>query len=223
MKVSNKTVSCLILISALYFEGCNKNDDRINQSPHADSIIYTDIIPDTSVYSVRDCEPSYGVSCLPIPDDTSAVIRFDVDHDNIMDLSVGVSTSYQFYSASNPIVNYTLSSGFGMLRTSDSVAGTEFYYYCTSATPFKLDSVISDKTSFTRGASTYHDFSSPNDPCGCNTFSGNTYYGFKIAKNGGYVFGWILMSYKYGKNEVTIKEFAYNKTLNKPIKAGQKE
>ncbi|MCX6246614.1 MAG: hypothetical protein NTW10_02670 [Bacteroidetes bacterium] len=51
--------------------------------------------------------------------------------------------------------------------------------------------------------------------------TGDAYYGFKLGKNGGYLYGWVLLTIDPLTKIVTIKEYAINKTLNKPIKAGQ--
>ena len=52
--------------------------------------------------------------------------------------------------------------------------------------------------------------------------AGDAYFGFKLFRNGGFRFGWILLNINPISKTLTIKEYAINKTLNRPLKAGQK-
>ena len=216
----HKTIWKILLAIGLGFISCHKQDEgsNIDNIEIPDNILYTDIIPDTSVTSIRGGDSIMG---FPIPSDSSASIIFDIDKDNIMDIILGVYTSYYFVSASNPWANYSFGSGIVMINEKNSVAYSEFIGPCALAKAFSIDSIIFNNSSYSRNVFTYSS-GSYNSPCYGNSFSGDTYYGIKISKNGGYIYGWILLSFNIGGNKLTAKEFAINKALNKPIKAGQK-
>ena len=183
-----------------------------------DSILYTDLIPDTTATSIREWGVGYNI---PVPADSFATIKLDVNKDNVFDLKANVGTMYYWVSNINAFANYSYYASLSMLQSSDSIA---FYYtngFCKIASAFNKDSVISENLSYSNHADTYAKGNAWG-PCFCNTFNGDTYYGFKISVIGGYNYGWILMSFNVGSNKITVKGYAINKTLNKPIKAGQK-
>jgi hypothetical protein len=158
---------------------------------------------------------------LPEPPDSFASISFDLDHDNINDISFGVSTFYYFVSASNPMANYNFSSGISLINNNDLIAYKDSSGPCPIAQPFLKDSIISISSKYIQGASIYsHGFYIP---CYIDGFSEDTYYGIKLSRPGGYIFGWVLINFNNEANKLTLKEFAINKTINKPIKAGQKQ
>jgi hypothetical protein len=205
----------------LFSEGCKKNDSNITNTVLPDQILYTDLVPDSSATSVRYW--IYLIDILPVPDDSSAIIDLDINNDHLMDLRVYVYTSYYWVSNSNPGANYTYGTGLVMLQEKDSVAYSENPGYCIIAKAFKKDSLISVSSKYSEAVATYASGNNWNSPCHCNTFKNDTYFGIKLSVQGGYNYGWILISFDIGSNKVTIKEFAINKTLNNPIRAGQKQ
>ena len=197
---------------------CKKDKEVIIENPPIvpDSIIYTDLIPDTSVCSIRN---NWPLADLPPPWDTSASIQLDVDSDNINDISISASIFYQFLSASNPDVNYTRYLEIGMIRVTDSLASYAYQWCSSIPRVFPKDSIIGINSTYSKGGYLYSS-GGDSEPCSSAT-TGDSYCGFKIYGNGGYYYGWILLK-RSGSVKVTVKEFAINKTINNSIKAGQK-
>jgi hypothetical protein len=183
-----------------------------------DDILYTNIQPDTSETSIR----YWNLGQFPYPADSTASIHFDVDNNKLMDIYAYIYTHYFWVSASNPDNNFSYGSGLVMVNEMDSLAVLDITSPLIIAKPFPFDSIIDNNSKYFHNGSAYKTWSGDN-PFSCNTFDGDTYYGFKISKTGGYNFGWILMSLSISTNKLTIKEFAINRTLNKPIKVGQKK
>lgn len=220
MKSFSKLSAPVLLIMILGCNGCKKNTDDSTPIVLPDNILYTDVEPDTSVTSIREWV-NYYYSWIPVPSDSSATIYFDLDQDGIMDVVTGAYTHYDQVSVSNPEVNYTFGSGFGMVRDTDSVAWVPPAEPCYCAKPFLPDSVIFIDSHYAEGATTSSKYTFA-QPCSCNAFSGDTYFGMKMFRSGGYCYGWILMSYP-SSGTLIVKEYAINLTPGKPIKAGQKE
>jgi len=208
----------ILLLVAVGLTFCKKHQEASvdNSSNLPDNIIYTDLVPDTSVSSVQKNLPPYQ---MPPPKDSSAQIDLDVDHDGINDITVGADVIYFFISASDPGANYWFGLGLGTIREQDSVPILITSPPCFStARPYQKDELIFNNSHFSIG-SLLSSSGSPQDPCECNTLSGDTYYGFKLYDHGGYDYGWILLN--GGGTSITVKAFAINKTKNNPIKAGQ--
>jgi hypothetical protein len=184
-------------------------------------ILFTDLVPDTTVTSVREWIYA-GMGEVPVPEDSGASILLDMDRDDLPDMRFSVGTSYQWVSASNPEANYNFSSWLSMIRDPDSVAGHIYHEYCSVALPFLPDSIISSSCEFAPHVLTYHPYT-PNSFCFCNTFTGDTYYGFKLSGADGTHFGWVLTAFDYAQNRLVVKEFAINNAAGRSIRAGQKE
>jgi hypothetical protein len=217
MKKCVKIFEVILFLTSLISLGCHKNDKTYN-SIMQDDILYTNIQPDTSETSIR----YWNLGRFPYPADSTALIYFDVDNDYLMDIYAGIYTHFYWVSASNPDNNYSYGSGLVMVNELDSIAVLDITSPLIIAKHFHIDSIIDNNSKYFPNGSTYKTWSGDN-PFTCNTFNGDTYYGFKISKIGGYNFGWILLSISTSINKLTIKEFAINRTLNKPIKAGQKK
>jgi hypothetical protein len=225
MKHMSNLFIILTLFSVILLCFCKKNNNNNNNTEEyssnlPDSIVYTNLNPDTSVSSVRKNLSPFS---WPPAKDSSASISLDIDHDNITDLKFFAHIRYQFFSASDPQANYDYGLSFGTIRDQDFVAIQQTGPYCYyTARAFNKDSVIFKNSLYSIGQKLYNS-GFYYDPCNCNTFSydtNGTYYGFKIYDLGTYEYGWILLS--GGGSILTVKEFAINKTRNKPIKAGQK-
>jgi hypothetical protein len=219
--VGNPIAIRFLLLLALTFLGaCNKDNDSNEKVEVKDDILFTDLVPDTTVTSVREWIYA-GMGDVPVPDDSGASILLDMDRDDLPDMRFSVGTSYYWVSASNPLANYNFSSGLSMIRDPDAVSGHIYHEYCSVALPFLPDSIISSSCEFAPHVLTYHPYT-PNSVCFCNTFTGDTYYGFKLSGADGTHFGWVLTAFDYAQNKLVIKEFAINKAAGKPIRAGQK-
>ncbi len=217
MKRFLKLSIILIFISSI-LPYCKKRSDVLPGLPVGDEIIYTDISPDTSFTSVRTWKNEIGQD-IPVPADSSAGMLLDIDKDKISDMGVGISTSYNFVSASNPAANYNFYSGIYMINNSAGIAYSGTSGSCKVAHSFSNDSVISNKSTYTNSVATFCQGASIG--CDCNSFAGDTYFGFRLWNNGVYNYGWILLHFDYSMT-ITVKEFAINKTVNKSIRAGQK-
>ena len=214
------TLFSILLIS------CKKKNEETSKVILPDDIVYTDISPDTSFTSISGWFDTGGFGVLPIPDDSTAGMALDFDQDGLPDLQFTISTEYKFVSASNPWANYNFHSEIIALDTNDSVASVGRYsvnHYIAKS--FTKDSLIAGNSAFsTKGFMYGAGISTINLPAPTE----ETYYGLKIAKNGGFIYGWILIninpaSVNKASNILTLKEYAMNLTLNNPIKAGQKK
>jgi len=212
-------ISIMVLAFLIFLSGCKKKSEDNVPVILPDEIAYTDLIPDTTVTSVRRWISVYG-DAIPIPSDSSASVSLDLDQDLVNDISLGAYTYYNFVSASNPGANYNYYAGVAMLDVKDSIAFGEIACYeYRVAKPFPLDSVISDSSRFGRSCILYSRGSFPT--CSIYAPNGDTYLGFKLFRNGGCRYGWIQI--RFVSMSLTIKAFAINRTLNKPIRAGQKQ
>jgi len=72
----------------LVFSSCQKNQGTVYQVNLPDSILYTDVVPDTSVTCVLGWYFDYD-HYVPYPSDSSASILLDIDHNNTFDIGVG--------------------------------------------------------------------------------------------------------------------------------------
>jgi hypothetical protein len=208
-------IVALVLLFVFFF-ACKKNDIESRMLDRTNSVIFSDLIPDSTITSIREMQ-THG----PVPSDSSASLLVDLDQDNLMDFRIFVSTIYEWVSASNPEANYTYVAGIGALRSTDSVAVAGYFGPCEIAHPFALDSVIFDNTVYASLAMSYS-VGTLTWPCSAYNLQADTYYGVKLISNGGYKFGWILTSYSSFDHTLTIKEFALNGSINRPVKAGQK-
>ncbi|MCX6305451.1 MAG: hypothetical protein NT040_10830 [Bacteroidetes bacterium] len=211
-------ISLTIMAMLVFFTSCKKKSEETSHGTPSDDIVYTDISPDTAVTSVRSWQViPYG--SLPVPKDSSAAILLDLDQDHTIDISIDATTYYKIVSASNPEANYNFQAGISM-GDKDSVAFRGISYgTCSIAKPFPADSVISDKSGFTRHAIIYSQGSFP--LCIIAAHQGYIYYGFKLFRNGGYMFGWIQI--RFVSMCLTIKAYAINRTIGRPVRAGQKQ
>jgi hypothetical protein len=214
MKQYFKITLFLILLSIQFFS-CKKKSEEINNTIPPDDIVYTDFSPDTSFTSVRTWINT-GMGTFPVPSDSSAGMGLDFDQDSIINVYVGINTFYEFVSASNPEANYNYSANLAPAQPNDSIASESMGQ--PKAKIFKKDSIIPGNSTFYwlgimygEGVSTFH-VPAP---------QGDAYFGFKIAKSGGYQYGWVLLRIDSWSKILTIKEYAINRTLNKPIMAGQ--
>jgi len=53
--------------------------------------------------------------------------------------------------------------------------------------------------------------------------AGDKYFGFRLLQNSGYIYGWFLVNCAEKSDQLQIKAYAYNKTPENGIHAGQKE
>jgi hypothetical protein len=214
MKICERIIITIIVFS-IFIVGCKKNNTETNNVIPPDIIVYTDIYPDTSFTSVNYWYNGW-VFPLPVPPDSSAGMGLDLNKDGITDVWLNIRTIYEDVSASNPQANYNYSSEIAGNNSKDSVACES--PYAPKAKIFQKDSLISGNSPFYDFGVTYGQ--------GISTFNvtaptGDSYYGFKLFKNGGYNFGWVLLNIDPIGKILTIKEYAINMSLNKPIKAGQ--
>lgn len=217
MKNILQTSTILILAAGLLlFCGCEKEDSP--EATVSDKILYTDLSPDASITSISGWYET-GLGSIPIPADSTAYYTIDLNHDSIQDVSVAINTSYYWQSNSNPSANYNFSSWITMIQDSDSVAWSKTSGPMVVAKAFPADSVISDNSSYSPGASTYE----TGPWFFCDEFHGNTYFGVKLYTQKGPLFGWIMLSLDKGRNKIHIREYAINLTPGRSIKAGQKE
>ncbi len=183
-----------------------------------DDIYYYNIIPDTTITSVSSYYPFSGI---PNPNDSTASIQIDLDNDGINDITLSVSHYYQWQSASNPLSNYFYQSGLNMINSIDSIATLNYYdtQFGVNLTVLNFlhinDAINSNLRYHTSATIKSIVFWGPS----YNGPYGDSYVGFKIKRNGNYHYGWILIS-RSGSN-LTIKEFALNRTPNRKILAGQ--
>jgi hypothetical protein len=211
--------SVVAIFLVVFLTGCKKESQDINPGIISDNIVFTDISPDTAVTSVRYWETLY-YDRIPVPSDSSAAISLDLDQDDVNDILIVTSTSFDFVSASNPGANYCYKAGFYMIDSSDSIAfnGTACDQY-SIAQVFQKDSIIAGLSGYSRSVKVY--MSTPIMSCYLYAPIGDVYIGFKLFRNGGYKFGWIQI--KFVAMNITVKEFAVNQTINCPIRAGQKQ
>jgi|GEM_PF-2900046 len=210
--------STVFIILLIFLVSCKKQTEENIVTPQLDDILYIDISPDISCTSIRDWTSLFNWS-IPIPDDSSAGLLLDLNQNGIDDMGVGVHHFYSFVSASNPGANYNYSCGIGIVSKTDGIAYKGTSGPCKVAEPFTKDSLISGKSTYYTSARAYS--SGHALVCGCDVFSGDTYFGVKLTNNGIVNFGWVLMS--FNSNVLIIKEFAINRTNNNPIRAGQKQ
>ncbi len=51
--------------------------------------------------------------------------------------------------------------------------------------------------------------------------AGDKYFGFRLQKDSGYIYGWFLVNCSEKSDLLEIKGYAYNKTVGNPIQAGE--
>jgi hypothetical protein len=187
-----------------------------------DSIEFTDINPDVIITSVRYWNPpTLQYNCYqPIPYDSSASYKLDTDKDGVADFNINISNWFEFHSASNPCYNFMYYSDISTLVPGDSIAITGQPGAC--ALIMEAGDTISASLSYYDRAETVRDYWMAM-PCVGGIFSGEKYFGFKMPKGNGFIYGWLLMHLDRADHKLTIKEFAINKTIGKKILAGQKE
>jgi hypothetical protein len=211
------TICLLVLCDCKKKNKCSANADL------PDSIVYTKLIPDTTVSSVRN---NLGWMEWPPEKDSSASIFLDVDHNGTMDIQIFAYVYYHFISASSPQANYDFGLSFGMVRDQDDVAVSQPCDHCGNSPvcAFKEGSAISDNYRYFKGGIVYNSGAPEYDFCYCNALSSDTvgtYYGFRIYDGGCYKYGWILLY--GGGSALTVEAYAINETKGKSILAGQKK
>ena len=207
-------VLLFLVILVIPFSSCKKNSDKNTIVTPSDDIVFHDFFPDTSFTSVKLWEYTQ-MGTFPVPSDSAAGIFLKFDQDSIVGLFI--STYYNFVSASNPEANYNYSADLYSARSTDSVAVETIY--SPRANQFVKDSLIPGRSHFSTYGFMYGE--------GHTTFVtpapvGDAYFGFKLFRNGGSHFGWVLLNINTESKTLTLKEYAVNRTPNRPIKAGQK-
>jgi hypothetical protein len=210
MKQFSTIIAFNIILLFCVCPGCGKKNSNL-----PDDIVYKVFSPDTSFTSIRTWEYDGGWT-FPVPSDTSAGMTVDFDRDGMKDIGINIGTFGQFVSASNPEANIDYSSGLSPLHDGDAIACESAF--APKARQFVKDSEISDASSYYSFGVTYGE--------GVSTFDvqppeGDAYYGFKLHRDGGYRYGWVLLSIDPTNKILTVKEYAINRTLNNPIRAGQ--
>jgi len=185
-----------------------------------DSIVYTEINPEILIKPVRYWDPpNLQYDCRqPVPWDSSAHYDIDADNDGTFDFRVNSDTWYEFHSASMPCMNFMLYSDITALGAANSVAVNNLIGHCADVIP--PGQPVSDMLMYSEHAETvrvYWKSWSCNEECA----NGDNYFGFRMKKGSGYIYGWILMSLNQTEFQWTIKGFAINRTLNRKILAGQ--
>ena len=181
---------------------------------HPDTIVYHDIVPDTTFNATGPplcCNP-YSFICR----DSTCSYQLDVDADGIMDfefvsqvqyVSGGTptsSTSEAYYGSVNCVNNY------------DSVISISINGPVGIKSVVSAGNVISNSLNYINASSIYYTYPRLGS-LGINYT--NDYIGFKIVRHNKNYFGWILFSNI--ANSMTIKSWAINKTANNSIIAGQ--
>ena len=190
-----------------------------------DDIHYVDFDPDTTFTSVSYWTIDEGFG-IPSPYDSSSGMIIDLDQDNIGDLHVIIRHDYMPVEPSEPWSCYQYHVYLWMVDQNDNIAYNKIFQvieYCDVAIPFKKDSLISDTLSYNESATAYKWCIGPYCDCYNDSYSGDGYFGFRLKRNGGYNYGWILLNLDQLHYILTIKEFAINRTKNNSIKAGQKQ
>ena len=154
----------------------------------------------------------------PVPTDSTASCNFDADNDGIADFLVVISNWYEFVSASNPCGNFQYVSSISSLKAGDSLAANGNSLLC--ARVFAAGEVINESSLYSPGIETVRAYWMAM-PCGNDHPEGPGYYGFKMKKGTGYMYGWILLDLDWVTHSVTITGYAVNKTVNHRILAGQ--
>ncbi len=187
-----------------------------------DSIEFTQFNPEIVITSVRAWSPpTLQYACYqPIPNDSSASYNLDTDQDGTSDFRIYISNWYEFHSASNPCYNFQYFSNIRSIAPGDSIAVIKPGPDC--ALELNYGDEISSSLLYSERAETVRSYWM-SFPCNLDSYLGEGYYGFKMQKGSGFMYGWLLMNYNAASHKMTIKEFAFNRTLNKKILAGQKQ
>lgn len=185
-----------------------------------DSIVYTEINPEILIRPVRYWDPpNLQYDCRqPVPRDSSAHYDIDADNDGTFDFRVNSQTWHEFHSAGMPCMNFMRYSDISALGATNSVAVNDLIGHCADVIP--PGQPVSDMLMYSDHAETvrvYWKFWSCDEEC----TNGDNYFGFRMKKGSGYIYGWILMSLNQTEFQWTIKGFAINRTLNRKILAGQ--
>ncbi len=187
-----------------------------------DTIEFTVLTPPIVVVSVLYMNPpTLQYDCYqPVPMDSSSVVSIDVDKDGLNDFSISTSQWYEFHSASMPCNNFQYQSDIRSVHSDNAVAVITLTTRC--AQTFNQGEAISGSLLYSAMAETVRAYWMAM-PCNLDKQQGDIYYGFRIKKGDGYVYGWLLMNYDWSGHKMTIREFAINRTVNNKILAGQKE
>jgi hypothetical protein len=187
-----------------------------------DTIEFTVLNPPVVVVSVRYMNPpTLQYDCdQPVPMDSSSVVSIDADKDGLYDFSISTSQWYEFHSASMPCNNFQYQSDIRSVHSDNAVAVITLTTRC--AQDFNQGEAISGSLLYSATAETVRAYWMAM-PCNLDNKQGDIYYGFRIKKGDGYVYCWFLMNYEWSGHKMIIREFAFNRTVNNKILAGQKE
>jgi hypothetical protein len=185
-----------------------------------DSIEHTILDPPVSLTSVSSWNPpTLEYNCYqPVPESSSASYDLDMDEDGNPDFRIDISNWYEFHSASDHCMNFMYYSSVSSLQPGDSVAVISRGPNCALA--LSPNSPISGSLIFSKLAETVRRYWMAMS-CNNKTSQDATYYGFKLKKGSGAVYGWLMMTYNGTTHTMTIQEFAYNRTVGNLILAGQ--
>jgi len=209
--------SLLVLtLILLAITACKKDNDP---AAPVDEIVYTQLNPYVELTSV---DSFYTISYygIPIPcnGDSSTIYYMDIDGDSVYDYHLSVRNWYKFVSASKPDGNFHLSM---MLWSADSSYNNNM----STEEPFPFP-VFVEKNNPIGNTINWFYFSvlmSRDYESRIHTdFSGDKYMGLQLIKGNDKHYGWIHLE-RVDYFKIRILGYAYNKTPNLPIKAGQKE
>jgi hypothetical protein len=204
----------LILIGLLAVL-CEKNGN--NDQEKEDEIVYTDIIPDIEIQSVRFFEPSsvpLGCPYIPTPSDSIINYNLDIDSDSVEDYTIKVRHRLQTdeYCGHCYPYQYTISiEG----ANNDSICLDPVNRHV--AFQMNIGVEISDSSRWGEDG-----FLSLDPDC-------PGYYPYVVTLEDKYIgvktknmFGWINVA-PLDNNGIKISEYAINKTEGNIIKTGQME
>jgi hypothetical protein len=211
-------VTAFILLSV----GCRKKDTDSFTQVVTDSIVYTKLDPEVKLTSVTSWNPpTLQYDCnQPVPQTASASYAIDIDLDGQPDFRINISNWYEFHSNDYPCSNFQYYSDIQALLPGDSVAVIAPVTRC--AREFSTGAPISEACLFSDFGETVRRYWM-SFPCYLGDDKGTIYYGLKMIKGSGSVYGWLLMTYSGNDHTMIIREYAYNRTVGRKILAGQKQ
>jgi len=175
----------------------------LHYSPSVGQIIYTDIIPDTTIL-------------LPQEDSTN-LYSFDINQDSIHDFQI---SSQYWYQSVTPSCCYCESNYIGSIDTNSKIAWRDTGIINGSiCTNIALDSGAKIDNRFWWQSSVALNFDCPPMFLSCSQPIGKKFYGIKFYFQHNYYFGWIRI--RSSLSSVTIYDMAINMTPDQPIAAGQ--